>query len=253
MAQDEVDPNSTDERFTISSPITISLEEKKESEFVEIKKKKRKRKEFYGLKTKRRFTRQGYGNRVTVELFHILKEPIELDPYVRDIYWYDARRQEIRIGGKIDQKYGAVLHGTYKKMQGEQVIMEGIFYKGMRHGRWIQLDKNDLLVDKEKYFRGWPKESMVAYHDREREKLKEIIPIEYGDREGNYFYFFDSGKVGVAGEYNWDRRVGDWIEYYPSGRRKKIIRYSKDPFDEDFKPFIWKEWDEKGRLVYERR
>ncbi len=139
---------------------------------------------------------------------------------MRDIYWFDFRRKEIRIGGKVDQKYGAILHGTYQKMMDGKVIMEGIFYKGMRHGRWIQLDKNDLLVDKEKYFRGWPKESLVAYYSREARKMKEIIPIEYGEREGNYFYFFDTGKVGVAGEYKWDHRVGDWIEYYPSGRRK---------------------------------
>lgn len=253
-AQEEVDPNSTDDRFTISSPVTIDLkEDNEESEFIEPKKKKRKKKVFYGIKTKRRYTQQGYGNRVSVELFHILKEPIELDPYVRDIYWFDFRRKEIRVGGKVDQKYGAVLHGTYQKMSDGKVIKEGIFYKGMKHGRWIELDKEDLLVDKEKYFRGWPKESLVSYYSREQQKMKEIIPIEYGEKEGNYFYFFDSGKVGVAGEYKWNNRVGDWIEYYPSGRRKKIIRYSKDPFDDEFRPFIWKEWDEKGRLVYERK
>lgn len=250
----EIDPNSTDERFTISSPVTFDVNsEEKEEDFVEPKKKKRKKKVFYGIKSKRRFTQQGYGNRINVELFHVLKEPIEVDPYVRDIYWFDYRRKEIRIGGKVDQKYGAILHGSYKKMLNGKVITEGIFYKGMKHGRWIHLDKNDLLVDKEKYFFGWPKESLVTYYSREQKKLKEIIPVEYGEKEGNYFYFFDNGKVGVAGEYKWDNRVGDWIEYYPTGRRKKVIRYSKEAFDDDFRPYIWKEWDKQGRLVYERK
>ena len=253
-AQGDIDPNSTDQRFTISSPVTIDLEEKEEEvENVEVKKKKRKPKVFYGIKTRKAYTREGYGDRVTYELFHLLKEPIEVDPYVRDIYWYDFRRKEIRVGGKVDQKYGAILHGTYKKVRGTQVIVEGIFYKGLKHGRWIQLDKDDLLVDKEKYYKGWPKESLVTYYSRENQKMKEIIPIEYGEREGNYFYFFDSGQVGVAGEFHWDHKVGDWIEYYPTGRRKKIIRYPKDPYDKEFTPYIWKEWDPQGRLVYERR
>jgi hypothetical protein len=253
-AQDEVDPNSIDSRSTIGSPVTVDLGRPNDYlEDVEVKKKKRKRKVFYGIKTRKGFTREGYGDRITIELFHMLKEPIETDPYVRDIYWYDFRRKEIRIGGKIDQKYGAILHGTYKKMRGTQVITEGIFYKGTKHGRWMQYDKEDLLVDKEKYYKGWPKESQVAYYDLGREKMKEIIPIEYGEKEGNYFYFFESGQTGVYGEYNWDNRVGDWVEYYPSGRRKKIIRYSKDAYDKAFTPFIWKEWSEKGKLVYEKR
>ncbi|WP_246202992.1 toxin-antitoxin system YwqK family antitoxin [Fulvivirga lutimaris] len=253
-AQEDVDPNSTDERFTISSPVTIDLDEREDYlEDVEVKKKKRKRKVFYGIKTRKAYTREGYGERVTYELFYTLKEPIELDTYVRDIYWYDYRRKEIRVGGKIDQKYGAILHGPYTKKRGDQVIQEGIFYKGMKHGRWMEYDKEDLLVDKEKYYKGWPKESQVRYYDREHEHMREIIPIEYGEKEGNYYYFFDNGRVGVAGEYNWDHRVGDWVEYYPSGRRKKIIRYSKDAFDDEFKPFIWKEWNEKGKLVYEKR
>ncbi|MEQ8924703.1 MAG: hypothetical protein RLO81_02755 [Fulvivirga sp.] len=253
-AQGDIDPNSTDEQFTISSPVTIELkDDEEEEEFVEIKKKKRKKKVFYGIKTRKGYTREGYGNRITYELFYMLKDPIELDPYVRDIYWYDFRRKEIRIGGKVDQKYGAVLHGPYKKVRNDQVIVEGIFFKGMKHGRWIELDKDDLLVDKEKYYKGWPKESLVRYYSREQEKMKEIIPVEYGEKEGNYFYFFESGKVGVKGEYHWDHPVGDWYEYYPSGRRKKVIRYPKDPFEEDFNPYIWKEWDPQGRLVYERR
>ena len=240
--------------FTIDTPITIDLgDDKEEEEVVEIKKKKRKKKVFYGIKTKKRFTKKGFGDNTITEIFFVLKEHEEPDKYVRDIHWLDYRRKGVKVGGKIDPKYGAILHGPYKKLKGDMVIEEGIFYKGMKHGRWMMHDKNDLLMDKQKFFKGWPKESMVSYYDKDRTKMKEIIPIEYGDREGNYYYFHANGRKAVQGEYKWDNKVGDWVEYYEGGGRKKIIRYSKDPFDKEFRPYIWKEWSKKGRLVYERR
>ena len=249
----EVDPESTDEMFTIDTPITIDLDEEEEEEYVEPKKKKPKKNVFYGLKTKKRYTQKGSGDNKTYELFYILKEYEEPDPYVRDVYWIDYRRGKIRSEGEVDKEYGAILHGPYKKMQGDQVLEQGIFYKGMKHGRWVKYDKDDILIDKEKYYKGWPKESLVSYYDRERQKMKEIIPIEYGEKEGNYYYFHKNGKVAVKGEFKWDNRVGDWIEYYSNGRRKKIIRYSKEPFDESHTPYIWKEWNKRGQLVYEKR
>ncbi|MTI21943.1 hypothetical protein E1176_13000 [Fulvivirga sp. RKSG066] len=241
--------------FTIDTPITIELDdnEEEEDDFVKPKEKKRKKKVFYGLKTKKRYTKEGYGEKTTVELFYVLKEPLPLDPYVRDIYWLDYRRGAIRKGGKFDPKHGAILHGPYEKRRGDQTLEEGIFYKGMKHGRWVSYDKDNLLVDKEKYYKGWPKESLVSYYGTERDKMKEIVPIEYQEKEGNYYYFHENGRVAVKGEFKWDQKVGDWIEYYTTGRRKKIIRYSKDPFDDEFRPYIWKEWTPKGQLVYESR
>jgi antitoxin component YwqK of YwqJK toxin-antitoxin module len=131
------------------------------------------------------------------------------------------------------------------------VLEEGIFFKGTKHGRWVRKDKDNILLDKEKYYKGWPRESMVSYYDRERKKIKEIIPIEYGEKEGNYFYFHENGQVAVAGEFHWDAPVNEWVEYYPNGFRKKIIRYDEDPFDQIFRPFTLKEWDPRGKVVYE--
>jgi antitoxin component YwqK of YwqJK toxin-antitoxin module len=62
--------------------------------------------------------------------------------------------------------------------------------------------------------------------------------------------FHQNGKVAVTGEYQWDERVGDWTEYYPDGKRKRIISYSKEPFDKEVIPFIKTEWNEKGREIY---
>jgi len=239
---------------SINTPLTIDLEANDHLEDVKVKKKRRKKRVFYGVKTRKAYTKTGFGERTTYELFHILKEHQQPDQYVRDIYWYDSRRGGIRTGGKIDPKYGAILHGPYSKRQGIQVIEEGIYYFGTKHGRWVKMDKNDILLDKEKYYKGWPKESLVKYYDTERTKFKEVIPIEYGEKEGNYFYFFENGLIAVRGEYKYGQKVGKWMEYHHnSQRKKKIIQYPADPYEKEFSPYIWREYNKKGRLVYENK
>jgi hypothetical protein len=251
FAQDKEPQQEQDQRFTIDTPATLEfkLDEKEEDE--SKKKKKVKKRVFYGLKTKKGFTRKGYGSRVTYELFHYLKKPQPPQTFVRDIYWYDFTRKEIRKTTTFDPSKGVLLHGPYEKRQGEVILQKGIFYKGTKHGRWLTYNKDSVLTDKEKYYRGWPRESEVSYYDpHERKKMKEIIPIEFGEREGYYYRFYENGQVAVVGEYHWDKRVGDWTEYYPNTKRKKILTYSKEPFDEDSKPFVKAEWNDKGKEVY---
>src|SRR5690606_30557507 len=81
-----------DERFTIDTPVILSFDEEKEEEETKKKKKKPKKKVFYGIKTRKGFTRSGQGNRVTYELFYVLKKPEKPETFVRDIYWYDYTR-----------------------------------------------------------------------------------------------------------------------------------------------------------------
>ncbi len=205
------------------------------------------------MKTKKGFTRTGYGDNVTVEIFHYLKDYQKPDPYVPEIYWYDFKRKTIRNTGQVDPKHGAILHGPYKKMIGDQVIEEGIFYVGTKHGRWTRYDKNDVLIDKRKYYKGWPKESLVRYYENDPKHLKEVVPVQYGKKEGTYYYFHENGSVAVKGAYDNDVRVGAWTEYYDfRNRHKKEVQYTKDPYDQDFKPFISREWNRQGQLVYER-
>lgn len=247
-AQDE--PRQQDERFTIDTP--VSLDFQKEEEEVETKKKKKpKKKVYYGIKTRKGFTKKGYGERVTYELFYYLKKPETPETFVRDIYWYDFTRKEIRKTSRFDPTKGVLLHGPYEKKQGEILLEKGIFYKGTKHGRWMKYSRDSVLLDKEKYYKGWPKESLVAYYDPNSfKKMKEITPIEFGEKEGYYYRFFEDGKISVMGEYQWDQRVGEWIENYPDGKRKRIIAYPKEAFDESFKPFIRVEWDQKGKEIY---
>ena len=239
-----------EERFTIDTPVNLDFQ--REEELINTKKKKKpKKKVFYGIKTRKGFTKRGYGQRVTYELFYYLKKAENPETFVRDVYWYDFTRKEIRKTNKFDPQKGVLLHGPYEKKQGDIVLEKGIFYKGTKHGRWMHYNRDSVLLDKEKYYKGWPKESLVSYYDPSTHKnMKEITPIEFGDREGYYYRFFENGKIAVSGEYQWDEPVGDWIENYPSGGRKRIIAYPKEAFSNEFKPFIRAEWDEKGKEIY---
>jgi antitoxin component YwqK of YwqJK toxin-antitoxin module len=250
QAQDE---ESQDKQFTIDTPATLDFQ--KEEEVEEPKKKKVKKKVFYGIKTKKGFTRKGFGERVTYELFYYLKKAEKPSIFVRDIYWYDFTRKEIRKTtlGSFDPAKGVLLHGPYEQRQGNHILVQGIYYKGTRHGRWMTYDKDSVLRDKEKYFRGWPKESLVSYYDpMERKKMKEMTPIEYGEKEGYYYLFHENGQMAVQGEYHWDQRVGDWTEYYPTGKRKKILTYPnpKDAFSKEQRPYVKAEWNDKGKEIY---
>lgn len=247
--QEEVTEEPIDERFTIDTPVTLDFEEE-EKEEPKKKKKKVKKKVFYGIKTKKGFTRKGQGNRVTYELFYVLKKPEKPQTFVRDIYWYDYTRKEVRKTERFDPEKGVLLHGPYEKRLGDVVLEKGIFYKGTKHGRWMYYNRDSTLANKEKYFRGWPKESVVNYYDTERKKMKEITPIEWGEKDGYYYRFFENGQIAISGEYQWDQRVGDWTEYYPNKRRKRIIAYPDEPFEETFNPYIKAEWNEKGKQIY---
>lgn len=240
--------------FDTDKPFLLLDLDKEVDEPIVTKKKRKKRNVFYGIRTKKGFTRRGYGEKVVVELFYYLRVPDKPNQFVRDLYWYDFTRREIRKTSTFDPAKGVLLHGPYRKMQGETLLEEGIFYKGTKHGRWMHYDRQNLLVDKEKYYKGWPKESLVVYYDpAERTKIKEIIPVEFGEREGYYYQFHENGTIAVMGEYKWNQKVGEWIENFSSGKRKKIILYPEDPFDHYATPFVRREWNEKGKELYSNR
>ena len=238
--------------FETEKPYKLLELDEKTDEPIVTKKKKPRRKTFYGIKTKKGFSRKGTGTRTIVELFFVLKKHNPPPPYVKDVYWYDYKRREIRKSDKFDSKKGVLLHGPYKKMLGNVIMEEGIFFKGAKHGRWMRYNRDDLLEDKDKFYKGWPKESLVSYYDVERKKVKELIPVDHGDREGNYYKFHDNGTLAVFGTYLFDKRVGEWTEYYPSGKRKKVILYPIDPFDKIEKPYVKREWNGAGREVYSK-
>ncbi len=232
-AQQDQEARVVEGQFTFDTDKPFRLLELDDDidEPIVTKKKKPKKKVFYGIKTKKGFTRKGYGDRVTVELFYYLKRPDQPNKFVRDIYWYDFTRREIRKTNNFDPSKGVLLHGPYRRMQGDLLLEEGIYYKGTKHGRWMQYDRNSLLVDKEKYYKGWPKESLVTYYDpMERTKIKEIIPIEFGEREGYYYQFHENGTIAVTGEYKWDNKVGEWIENFSFRKTQEDNTFPRGSF-----------------------
>ncbi|KXK31473.1 MAG: hypothetical protein UZ12_BCD005000204 [Bacteroidetes bacterium OLB12] len=152
-AQAQVQPTVQEGQFTFDTdkPFTL-LELDQNEEPIPTKKKKPKRKVYYGIKTKKAFTRKGFGDKMTVELFYVLKKPDKPTGFARDVYWYDFTRKELRKTSitAFDVKKGVLAHGPYKRMVGENVIEEGIFFKGTKHGRWMRYDRQDLVEDKEK-------------------------------------------------------------------------------------------------------
>lgn len=228
------------------------------------KKKKKPKKVFYGLKCRKSFTKKGLGHRQEIEMFYYLKKPADPDFYVRDIYVFDIQKRkviEISKKEKFDPRLQKVMHGPYKKTVGGDLVEQGIFYKGVKHGRWERYGREEedevngekvaysILLSKRKYYKGWPKESRVTYYDAARTKVKEVFPIENGKLEGNYYKFLENGQVFVKGKFEEGKRVGLWIEYFKDrARRRKEVQYPETPY-EDTPPFVLNQWDERNNPV----
>lgn len=253
-AQDE----SLESLFKVDydTPLTLDLEadEKEENGIgpVTQKKKKKKKNVFFGLKTRKGFTRTIRGKEILWEQFHLLKEYQSPPEYARDFYWFDMKKRVIKNSLKVDKKIAAVLHGPYRKLLGEQVVEEGWYYKGMKHRRWIRFNRHDILQDKAYWWKGWPQESRLAYYDFKKTKLKEVIPVHYGEKNGEYWAFHEDGTIAVKGEYKFGHRVGLWREYYDGRRIKREVMYPEDPFNFEFNPYILREWDRRGALIYDQ-
>lgn len=255
MAQDS--PRETiDDIFKVNydTPLTLDLAPKEEVEIEPVKQKKKKVKKnfFFGVKTKKGVTRDLVRGEVVYELFNRLKVYEGPPEYARDFYWYDYKKKKIVNSLKINKDNAAVLHGPYKKMVGEQVLEEGYFYKGMKHKRWVRFNKFDILQDKTYWWKGWPQESLLAYYDFEKTKLREVIPMHYGERNGEYWAFHESGALAARGNYQFNHKTGLWREYYEGRRVKREVMYSEDPFNFKFRAHILKEWDEKGKVIYDK-
>jgi len=253
-AQDEAE--SLDDLFELKyeTPLTLDLDDDELDAKIPDKEKKKKKnpKIYYGIKTKRGFTRTGFGDNTVVELFHYLKKYEGPEPFMRNFYWYDFKKKKIVNSLRIKPEYAGVLHGHYVKKLGDQVLEEGYFYKGMKHKRWIRLNRHDILQEKELYWKGWPKESRLTYYDYEKEKLRSAVPIHYGEKEGNYFAYHKSGNIAVLGQFKFDNKVGLWREYYDNRKIKREVRYPLEPFDFKTKAVIIKEWDREGKVIYDR-
>lgn len=218
---------------------------------VELKVKKN---TFYGEKTKRRWTVTEVQGRNQIEEFYILKEPVEVDAYAPNVYVYDRDKGQIANAKTRAGLVENVLHGPYKRLINDKVVEEGMYFHGVKHERWLNLERDQTLKDKEHFFKGWYRDSEITYYDPDKKtKVKEVIPIQYGKKEGTYYYFYENGRVAVRGYYEFDKKIGIWTEYYNTNRviAKREIQFPPDPYQKRFRTYVRKEWDRFANQLYE--
>ena len=215
--------------------------------------------EYEGLSMVKAYTKLGSGDRTVVEEFYVLRDndAAKPMPYVREVFRYYQRSGRVTSSIVKDEDKGLLLHGPYKRYQDDNLVEEGNYYAGMKDGRWEKYDAKFMLVDKTYWHRGVPAESRLTYYDSTHRKIKEIIPIEYGKVKGTYQAFHENGLLAEEGKYENGVKVGRWTEYYPispSGRRmrRKLTQHASDQWDTAFESYTISEWDEKGKITYER-
>ncbi|CCH56329.1 hypothetical protein BN8_05656 [Fibrisoma limi BUZ 3] len=235
----------------------LKLKEFKKKRSEKKSKKKLLKTEYEGLPMVKAYTKFGSGDRTVVEEFYVLRNNDQKPmPYVKDVYRYYQKSGRVTNAVPRDQGEGLLLHGPYKRFQNGELIEEGFYYVGMKDGRWERYDAKFMLIDKSRWYRGIPADSRVTYHDSAHKNVKEIIPIEYGKVQGTYMAFHENGLLSEEGKYENGVKVGRWTEYYPTNqvgrRRRKLTQYARDQWDTEFEPYVITEWDEKGKVIYER-
>ncbi|GAB3980399.1 hypothetical protein GCM10028806_47860 [Spirosoma terrae] len=222
-------------------------------------KKKNVKNEYEGVAMIKAYTKFGSGDRTIVEEFHVLRDNDAAKPlpYIRDVYRYFQRSGRVTSSIIKDEGTGLLLHGPYKRYQNGELMEEGFYYAGMKDGRWEKYDAHFMLLDKTRWTKGVPAESRLTFYDSTHRKIKEIIPVEHGKIKGTYMAFHENGLLAEEGKYDNGVKVGRWTEFYPinpSGRRmrKKLMQHASDQWDTDFEPYVITEWDEKGKVTFER-
>ncbi|MBC7920346.1 MAG: hypothetical protein H7Z75_04580 [Ferruginibacter sp.] len=231
----------------------LEADKRKKKEKESKKKIKEKKTIFYGLKTRKNFTKSGNGDRQTIELFYTLREYQAPNSYLRHAYWYDPQNRKITDAAIKDKETAQILHGPYQKIVGGKVMEQGFYYLGGKHGRWEKYKSDNTLVDKTKFLRGFPKEAEISYYDAQKTKIKEVLPKEYGQVRGEYFRYYEGGQLACEGRFDNGVKVGRWMDYYPFRRqRKKETLYGKSAAEVGFEPHVVREWDEKGKVLFDK-
>jgi len=252
----EVDSSGVEENTLLPTSTPVLLFSDAEENLKEEKKEKRKKKKknfYFGEKTRKGLIKNSFRDQVTYQYINYTTRNKKIDPYIRDIFWYDTKNKAIKSGG-FNPSQGYLLHGPYEKRIGENVVETGMYFYGTKHGRWMSFDTKNILLDKRKYSEGWPKASRITYYNRDERKIEKLTPIEYDLEEGNFFHFYPDGQVAVAGEYKFGERIGIWTEYWPRENdktvKKREIQYQNEALNNVFKPYIRGEWDTEGSLIY---
>ncbi|MEZ4903170.1 MAG: hypothetical protein R2822_16130 [Spirosomataceae bacterium] len=254
VAGKSLSPEDAKGLFTEKLPdLGLKIKEIRKQEKARRLKKKKYHTNYEGLAIVKMTASRGSGDRITQEEFHVLKETKQPRNYDGlEVYWYDSRNRIVSKSAIKDKESALILHGPYKRYSAGNLIEEGNYYVGTKDGRWETYDADYHLLDKSKWTRGFPEESIITYYDSAHTKVREVIPIQFGKRKGDYLMYYDGGQMMVKGQYDNDLPIGTWQEYYQYRRqRKKTTRYPRYWY-EDGEGVLLSEWDEKGKLIYER-
>lgn len=234
----------------------------KVQQFKEHKKEKKAKKqkaklakvEYEGIPMQQLMVKYGSGDNANIELFHVLKSYEPINEYVRlsETHWYDLKSKKLSRSVIQDKSRALPLHGPYKKYVKGNLVEEGFYYKGVKDGRWVRYDAKYNLLDKSVWHRGFPAEARISYYDSAYTRIREVIPVQFGMVDGDYFAFYKEGQLKEQGKYERGVKVGKWSEYYQFRRQRKTeVQYPESVWDDEFEPFVLREWDEKGKLIYD--
>ena len=116
-----------------------------------------------------------------------------------------------------------MLHGPYKKLIDDKLVEEGMYFYGTKHQRWVKLTRQNKLISKAHYHKGWYRDSQIDYYDGAgKQRIKSVMPIQYGKKEGVFILFHSSGKMAL-----FPRRQGQAGIFVPSPWRGIAARYKR--------------------------
>ncbi len=253
-----------EKNLTLESDTLGKIAEKLESEDLALsqeltpkkrkKKEKKRRREYLGLKTS--FTTAQ--DEEKYELFRIIQmEHLPKASHLKEIHYFDPETQKIRaedyasIAKKLKKgRKIYLLHGNYQLVRNGELRAEGFYNKGLKHDEWFEYDGKGILTERLKYHEGFPKESKITYYDEAQTKIKEIIPLVHGRKQGKYYQYFENGSIAQEGVMENNHKIRIWNEYFPNKQRKKQTEYPTHWYDND-KPKLLMEWDEKGKTLFD--
>jgi len=166
----------------------LLFDEEKEKEERKTKKKNLRKNTWYGVKTTKGITRRNLRDLEYVELFSYTDIDRKINPYIRDVYWYDPKEKTVQSTG-FEKGLGYLLHGPYQRTVNGAVVESGMFYYGTKHKTWMIFDRQGILQDKAHFYEGWPKESKISYFNPSTGAIEKITPVQYGLEEGNFIIF----------------------------------------------------------------
>ncbi len=241
-----------DAKPTIELNPTSALKKKREEE--KKKQKKRKKNVFYAAKSKKRIIRTVNGKVKSYEKFYVQRSYVAPEKYAFDKFYFDKQRRQIVRKRYSSPEYGMALHGTYERVVDGKLRERGIFYNGVKHGRWESYDKSGTITLKEYFNKGFPKEAEITTYPNDTRIVKEIKPIQHGKLHGVYMSFFENGNLQEIGMYYEGIKIGTWTEYYNKiqvnglQRKHRETRHRDrvDAYDFSIAPIVTREWNEKG-------